>query len=128
MAHDHDSRYMICYYICSESSVRSESVVTSEIYKYIKNCFHCSRVTPPLALIQGETKSKPAKKIRKISSLCKRPLESALSKRGEIQAQNQIKFDQSFLIGQISRRTLPGYVGSRMDHGIDSARLVTLAS
>lgn len=128
MAHDHDSLYMICYYICSESSVRSEPVVTSEIYKYIKNCFHCSRVTPPLALIPGETKSKPAKKIKKISSLCKRPLESALSKRGEIQAQNQIKFDQSFLVGQISRRTPPGYVGSRMDHGIDSARPVTLVS
>lgn len=128
MAHDRDSRYMICYYICSESSVRSESVVTSEICKYIKNCFHCSRVTPPLALIPGETKSKPAKKIKKISSLCKRPLESALSKRGEIQAQNQIKFDQSFPIGQNSRRTLPGYVGSRMDHGIDSARPVTLVS
>ena len=72
MAHDHDSRYIIYYYICSESNVGSESVVTSKIYKYIKNCFHCFRVTPPLALISGETKSKPAKKIKKISSLCER--------------------------------------------------------
>jgi len=30
--------------------------------------------------------------MKKISSLCKRPLETALSKRGEIQAQNKIKF------------------------------------
>ena len=75
----------------SESGIRSESVVTSKIFKYIKNCFHCFRITPTFALISGETKSKPAKKKTKISSLCKRPLESAVSKRGQIPAQNQIK-------------------------------------